>query len=472
MKNESETAAILNEFEGRNDVYALIVGGMSVWRLVRGSVGYAIQDLPLSGPRLSRIELLSASLVSVWQLGRLKISESRGYLVKSYASALRLKQGDRYGDVYFESLLEQLPRGVRMHALNAGGYARRTHQPSAPDLDCTAVRVLGGVLARLLPRSDQNHEFSRLSNLIVAELGQEGFTPRWIARFYSSIWWQSRVYEWILKKVRPRVVIAADTSERALIAACRRQGIRFIELQHGVFNPEDPDCLPAAALDRCGHDALLLPDAMAVFGDYWREAHSGTAMGRIGRLHVVGSNAVDRFRRMRQEHFVTDPDCPRLLVTTQGMDRDSLVAFLLDFLKQCDRRFVLQIKLHPIYDKSPEPYVEAFAHDPRVLVLSGTSDPDTFPLIAVADLHISIASACHFDALGIGVPTVVIPLAGHEVVLGLVERGDALLAHAPAELAAIVTQRAWGRVEKGVSDHYFKGGFVDHLSSLMARLEN
>lgn len=472
MKNESETAAILTEFERGNDVYGLVVDGVSVWRLIRGSVGYAIQDLPLSGPRLSPLELLRASLVSAWQLVRLRTPASRGYLVRSYASALRIKKGEVYEDVYFESLMERRPHGLRMHSLNASGYAGRSHQASGVDLDCTAVRVLAGALARLFPRSDRDQEFARLSDLVVVELGLPGFSRQWIVRFYSTIWWQSRVYEWIVKRVRPRVVIAADTNQYALIAACRRQGIRFIELQHGVFNPEDPDCLPAAALDRCEQEALLLPDVLAVFGDYWCSVHGDTAMGRAGRLQAVGSEAVDRFRQMRQEHFVADPDCPRLLVTTQGMDRDALVAFLLDFLKRCSRRFVLQIKLHPIYDKSPEPYVDAFAHDPRVLVLSGTSDPDTFHLIAMADAHISIASACHFDALGIGVPTVVIPLAGHEVVLGLVKQGDALMVHAPAELAVMVAQSAWGRVEDHVSNRYFKSGFVDHLSLLMEQLEN
>lgn len=470
MQSESETAAILAEFEEKNDPYALTVDGISVWRLVRGAVGYSIQDLPLSGPRLTLPQLLRASFVSAWQLARLKTQKQQGYLVKSYASALRLKQGDRYGDVYFDSLLKRLPGGIRMHSLNAGGYLWRAHQSRAHELDCTAVRVLGGVLARLFPRNDQDRVFSRLSALIVIGLGQEGFSAQWIARIYSSIWWQSRLYESILRRLRPRGVIAANTSELALIAACQRLGIRFIELQHGVFNPEDPDCLPIAALGRCSHDALLLPDAVAVFGDYWRDTHSETAMGRLGRLHVVGADAVDRSRRMRQASFVADPSCPQLLLTTQGMDRDALIAFLLDFLKRCDRQFVLQIKLHPIYDKSPESYAEAFAHDPRVFVLSGTSGPDTFHLIAMADVHLSIASACHFDALGIGVPTIVLPLAGHGVVLDLVRRGHALKVHSPSELAALVVQSAWGRLEEGVSNHYFKDGFVEHMSALMARL--
>lgn len=468
MKSEAEAAAILCGFEERNDIFAMTVDGISVWCLIRGFVGYAIQDVPLPSPRLSLVELLLASLGSAWQLCRLKQSEPVEYVVRSYASALRFKNEGTYGDVYFEGLLERVPRGVRMHSLNASGYAARGRHAHA--VDCTGVRVLAAVLAKIFPKKDEGGEFSKLSSLIVKELDQQSFTREWIVKTYSSIWWQSRVYEWILTKIKPKVVIAADTSERALIAASKRLGIKFIELQHGVFNPEDPDCLPLAALERGDSNALLLPDALAMYGDYWVDSHSQTAMGGTGRLYAVGSDAVDRYRRVRKERFVADPNTPRLLVTTQGMDRDALVAYLIDFLRKCDSRFLMQIKLHPIYDKFSKFYIDSFSHDPRVVVISESEEADTFHLIAMADVHISIASACHFDALGIGVPTVIIPLAGHGVVSKLVSQGDALIAFHPAELAAIVEKKAWRKVDDQTSSRYFRSHFVDNLSALMTKL--
>ncbi len=148
-------------------------------------------------------------------------------------------------------------------------------------------------------------------------------------------------------------------------------------------------------------------------------------------LRVVGSLRIDRYRAYRRDFLASmDSLAPkRVLVTTQGLDIERLIAFMKEVLQlaQDDASFEVIFKLHPMRERSKTVYEAAFAGDPRVTVLLGSEDPPTFALLANADVHVSISSACHYDALGLGVMTVILPLFGADTVLDLCRQGHARL---------------------------------------------
>lgn len=467
VRTEAEAAAILARFESEHRLFELSVRGVSVWRLLRFPVGFALQNLPFEHTPLPRSELLGAFLRSLRDLVRLPGGVR--YAVKSYVSALRIRGDGGYEDIYFERLLEEVPGGVRLFSLNAAGYAGRSGSSSAPAIDCTAVTVLGALLARAFPVREGDAAFVQLSTLIADDLGLDGFPMQRMRRMFSSFWWQSRFYEWVLRRLGVGTVLAADTGERALLAACRRRGVHFIEQQHGIFTPDHPDALPLSALGAAGTVELLLPDRVALYGDYWLARQAGSALGKADRLLSVGSSVIEKFRGRRAEEFRPSRECPRMVVTTQGIDRDALIGFLSRFLALYAAPCQLVVKLHPAYDSSRELYVKTLGGDSRVQIVRGRDDPNSYELISRTDLHLSIASACHFDALGIGTPTLVIGLAGYPLVQGLIDAGDALFAGSPEDLAEIVSRRAWTPVSEAVSDKYYRHGFVQNLMSVMHR---
>lgn len=466
VRTEAEAAIILGRFESEHRLFELSVEGVSIWRLLRFPVGFALQNLPFERTHLPRGDLLVSLMRSLRDLARLPGGVR--YAVKSYVSALRVLGEGGYEDIYFERLLEEVPGGVRLFSFNAAGYAGRRGSSSAPTIDCTAVTILGALLARVFPVREGDAAFARLSTLIADDLGLEGFPSGRIRRMFSSFWWQSRLYGWVLRRLGARTVLAADTGERALLAACQRLGGRFIELQHGIFTPDHPDALPAHALRAAQTTELLLPDRVALYGDYWFSRQSGSALGKAGRLLSAGSSVIEKLRARRMAAFRPAEDCPHMVVTTQGIDRDALIAFLSRFLALYEEPCALTVKLHPAYDSSRELYNKMLGGDSRVRIVSGRDDPNTYELIAGSDLHLSIASACHYDALGIGTPTLVIGLAGYPLVQDLLDAGDALFAGSPEALAEIVSQRAWKVVSPAVSDKYYRHGFVQNLLSLIA----
>ncbi len=465
VRSEAEAAAALREFETSHQLFALAVEGCSVWRLVRFPVGLALQNLPLEQARLPRLPLLAALFRSLADLVRLP--KGNRYAVKSYVSALRIPGEAGYEDIYFERLLSGVTGGVRLHSFNAAGYGGRSGASASRSVDTTAVLVVGTVLAKLFPVKGGDAVFSRLSGLLSDGLGVQDFPASRIRRMFSSFRWQSHLYAWLLQRLGVKTVFAADTGERALLSACRRQGGRFVELQHGIFTPDHPDSLPASVVDEANEASLLLPDVLALYGDYWRARHAGTALGRSGRLLCAGASVIESFRALRNLSFHASARCPKLLVTTQGIDREALIRFLSEFLAASGEPFELVVKLHPANDRSVLPYARGLGSDPRVRIIGGGEDPNTYELIALADVHLSIASACHFDALGIGVPTAVIGLAGYQLVQDLVDCGDALLVREPVELAAMVSRRSWAPVAESISSKYYRYGFVENLQPLI-----
>jgi hypothetical protein len=465
VRTEAEAAAVLAGFETEHRLFELSVRGVSVWRLLRFPVGFALQNLPFSKAPLPRGELLAAFFRSLRDLVRLPTGAR--YAVKSYVSALRVRGEHGYEDIYFERLLDEVSGGVRLYSLNAPGYFGRKAGSAAPMIDCTAVNVAGALLAKVLPVREGDAVFAKLSELIGRRLGITEFPAGRIRRMFSSFWWQSRLYERILRRLGAKTVFAADTGERALLGACRRLGVRFVELQHGIFTPDHPDSLPVAVLALAEETALLLPDVVALYGDYWLARQADSVLGKTGRLLSVGASVIERFRAMRARDFRPSPECPCLVVTTQGIDRDALIGFLSRFLSLYPEPCLLTIKLHPAYDISLDHYLIMLGSDSRVRIVGGRDDPNTYELIAGADLHLSIASACHYDALGIGTPTLIIGLAGYPLVQSLIDSGDALFAGDSGALADIVARRAWAPVTTTVSDKYYRHGFVQNMSALI-----
>lgn len=270
------------------------------------------------------------------------------------------------------------------------------------------------------------------------------------------------LYRRLLSYAGVKTVFVADTGERALLKAARENNCMFVELQHGVFTQNHPDVLPNRPELDSSDDGLLLPDMIGLYGGYWAKLHLHTLLGNAGRIKSVGASFIEGMRSQRRTKL-TNEDSMRLLVTTQGLAREDLIALLREFLNECSIPFVLDIKLHPIYDVSVKPYLEAFSQDARVNIIAGNMRPDTYGLLENCCLHLSISSACHYDAIGLQIPTVVLKLPSHELVLDLVVAGEALIVKNGRELANIVAAKAWISISEEVADKYYHFGFSKNL---------
>jgi hypothetical protein len=452
----------LEALERRHDLFSFRVGGWSAWRVMRNPVHRMTMALPLAEPSRSTVgrslKALAASFKLLWLL---LFAGRRDLVVKTCRSGLRLPQGGQFRDVYFDGLLQRGPSCLKLEDINSPDFEEQAAKAwRRPDLDTVVFTFWGRVLGGLFPVDAA--AFCESTSRLLADEVQLRVAPRWLLMRLSTVHWQIRLYAALLRRVRPKAVLVADTGEYALCIACAREGIRFIELQHGVFDAAHPDAIPAWV--QGSRAEMVLPDFLACKGEFWMSQLAGTRQGRDHAV-AVGIELIDLARERRSKRSVDG--CVNLVLTTQGLDSRRLAAWMADVIAQAPARldWKLWIKLHPVYDAKTTDY-RSLAADSRVKIIGGAEQPNVFDLLADADLHLSIASACHFDAAALGVRSVVVPLAGHEPMLDVVDARQIFLADKPADVWAIVQGPS---VDASSGHRFATPGFLDNLQGLLSR---
>jgi hypothetical protein len=461
--SEQEAAQRIRRFEQENELFKWQVEGVSAWRLLRFWVSSRLILLPCATQTVfSRTQRL---LLAIRELPVFLFPRKASFLIDTASSARMEKAGEHYKDVFFDDLILALGDCFKLERINSTAFRARNRQALVPsDLTTTLLEVLAGVLNRFSRRQPAIEEIARhFSDCIRRDLALE-LSPNQISRELHYFYWNKRLYRRLLNKIQPQAVLLTNTNEFAMLAAARELGIPTFELQHGIFSRHHPDALPAEAL--VYKDTLLVPGRLLLFGEFWRQELAAGGFYE-DELLPVGSIRMEQYRQRRTARQPRPGQRPlQVVLTTQGLAVPELIAFVQSFLglaKEAGLALELYIKLHPVFEPSPAAYAEAFGADARVHILLGREMPATFDLLTRADVHLSIASACHYDALGLGVPTIVLPLSGYTVVENIVESGHAALARTPQELLDLLGTLDERPVPPAVQEWYFKPGALENI---------
>lgn len=467
---EPEVAARIRAFEERHALWDIVIGGVSLWRLLRFEVSLEIQNLQLRRAPINRAQLFG-SLPRAGLQYALGSQSGYRYICKTSNSGLRDRRNGKFRDVYFDDLIDDVPGGATMSSLDAVGFeenVRNIHR--RPVFDDTAVIVTSAILGRLLGASRPSLASENLARVLADELGLIGYSAKHIQRKYDVFTNRSAVYRAVLNRLKVKSILAANNGLFALRHAAGVLGIPFVEVQHGDFGPDHPDSLAPAVLSR-DLASLLLPDYVAVFGRHDVNRLSATAAGMLGLLRPVGMSSIARSRLLRQQQFVADRDRPVLTFTSQGFGQSNVHAFVSEFLGTYTGPMRFILRLHPGYDRDASAYDDWARSDERIEIMPGNSPVPTNAVIASSDLHLSVSSTCHYDALGIGTPTGILALPGYESMTSLLNQSCAVLVETPRQLAQLVDDRAWPLVPPQMSDFFFEPNYTQNMISLFREWE-
>jgi hypothetical protein len=460
-RSTAEAEELIRQVEEEHDLLRVELDGWCVWPLFRLGVGYMLQERLTSPaapvPRTRRLQRAAADVAGALRLRR------SPWLVKSLVSGLVDVEDGRYKDIWFDELLDALPNAVKVDGVNNPAFLDRralARHPSA--MTSGGLEVAAGVLSRLPDPPLLAAAAAALAAPWEAKVGPGILTPQWFRAGLARYRWMKRLWSTVLARVRPGVVFTADPGENALCAAAREAGARVLEMQHG-------------SIDRHHHaygwtgyaagyrDRMPLPHHLLLYGEHWREELTANGFWEPQAV-VVGSLRMDAYRARRPQ----PADSPRVvLVTSQGIDTAEVAAFLAEFLRivpDADLRLV--VKLHPGYERVKDAYGEVMT-DPRATVLLGSEGESTFDLLLRTHLHLSVSSTCHYEALGLGVPTAILPFATHEIVEPLRAAGHATLLGAPTDLAALLREGAGRGVPPEVSGYYFAPDALRRVRALL-----
>lgn len=452
----------LEALERQHDLFSFRVDGWSAWRVMRNPVHRMASDLPLSQPsRLNAARSLHALAATIRLVCLLLTAGKRDLLVKTCRSGLRMSIGRQFRDVYFDGFLQRGQSCLKLEEINSPDFNEQAAAAwRRADLDTVVFTFWGRILGTLFPVKAQ--AFCEATSHLIAQEVHLEVAPRWLLMRLSTVYWQARLYSALLRRIRPQAVLVADTGEYGLRIACDKQSVRFIELQHGVFDASHPDAIPTWVNGSTGE--LVLPDFLACRGEFWIAQLSDTRQGRDHAV-TVGNELIDVARERRRQRAPGGP--LNLVLTTQGLDTQRLVDWTADMIAKApsDLDWRLCIKLHPVYDAKTREY-DILKTDSRVRIVGGAEQPNVFDLLVDADLHLSIASACHFDAAALGVRSVVVPLAGHEPMLGVIDETQILLAQSTADVWTVARRPP---VEAIQTHRFATPGFIDNLQVLLSR---
>lgn len=450
----------IRQMEREHDLLQYVVDGWCVWPLLRFGVQYALAyDLQSLG---SHVPWSQRLWMALHDLPRLLMVPRARYVVKTYTSGLAEREGHLYKDIWFDDLISSLGACLKIETINSPAFLpRRPHAYIKSHCTSNGLHLVAGGLAMLGGPRHISEIAQRLSACLKKEFAQELYTFRWIELRLRYFSWLKKLYAGLLQRIRPTYLLTADSGEHALVAAAKELGVMVVELQHGCIDRYHSGyswteyALPYKS-------RMPIPDQYFLYGEHWKQELD--ANGFWGEsLCVVGSLRLDRCRE--RAPATPSTNACHLLLTTQGLDVEAMIAFITDFLAMAQGQLnvSLSIKLHPVYEGSKALYLDAFRHDPRVQVLLGSESPSTLELLAQAHCHLSISSTCHYDALGMGVPTVILPLASHEIVLPLWQAGHAALARHPHDLLDIVLRYQAQRVPEAIGAHYFAQGALERM---------
>lgn len=447
----------LCEVEQRLDLLRHTVDGWSAWPVLRFEASLLLSGA--SFPHRQSLRRVDRALHAVGDLPVLMRPRRARHLVKTFASGLLEKSGNRYRDIWFDDVLLATGSSFKIEAAIAG-FAEQSRQAVLKrNLTTSGVEIGAAMLARSQPSTEATAVGRGFGHVLREELslpvGDDWATWR-LQRFSAT----RRVYRSLLKRIKPSFVLVVDSGEHALVAAAKEHGSVVMEFQHGINDSTHAGYAWPASATRY-RPMMPVPDRLLLHGEHWRRELSSGFWG--DSLRVVGSPRIDRYRA---EPILRSPDCCTVLVTTQGLDVERLRAFLAGCLQRLSRRVPLKVvvKLHPIHEADKAPYLNALSSfSDQVEILAGGEGASTFEWLKRAHLHVSIASASHYDAIGLGVPTVVLPLQTHELVLPLCDAGHAHLARTPEALAELVLAWQTLRLPDDISEYYFKSGAVENI---------
>jgi hypothetical protein len=456
----NDAFARICEVEQERDLLRHTVDGWSAWPILRVEAMAGLTAVSYSHYRKPGVR--ERALLAVRDLPRLTRVRHARHLVKTYSSGLIDESQARYSDIWFDDLIQEAGSTFKLEMVNNPEFSARSRQALIPkDLSGSALEIAAEIAARYVARPELNTVCRAFVDALRDGLGLQFVSDEWVSlrlRRFSAL---KRVYGALLRRVRPKFVLVADAGERALVAAAKENDCVALELQHGIVDSSHPG-YSWTAYARPYRATMPLPDRLLVHGEHWRrELDADSFWGDA--LRVVGNPRIDKYRRT--ETVRSEGECTALF-TTQGLEVKAVTEFLCAFLRatQDGPPLHLVIKLHPVFDGDKGPYLEALsAFRNRVDVLSGTEGATTFELLRRANMHMSISSASHYDAIALAVPTIILPFSTYETVLPLHRAGHAELARTPEDLRDLAIKWRGLRLGSDVSDYYCRPGALDNL---------
>jgi hypothetical protein len=457
------------ELEIKYNLFDFQLDNYCIWRLLKNEASINLNnfDFYITKKKRSKLKifltLFKGSIQDVPAL--FKISQKK-YFVKTYSSVLRELENKKWKDVEFDYLLKDLGNCFKIEVKNSPNFNKRSKNALIPiNMSTNIIDFLTLFLSKIVKINKIENSAKLFYLNIKNEPLLQNLDLKKIKMSLYNFYWSKFFYKIILLKVKPEFVFLSNTSEYSLIAASSELNIKSIEFQHGVFTSYHKDVFKDHAISF--KNKLIIPNKILLFGEYWLSYFNNLQFYK-DILCVIGSPKIDYYRNIQNE-IIKTKNYIDILVTTQGYAIDDLIKFINDFIFISNNKLIcnLYIKLHPGYDYDTSLYINNFSQYDNVFIIAGDEEPSTFDLLLNSDYHLSISSACHFDALGLGVPTIILALKNYETILEIHNKNFAFLANTPQELFDYIIKTKNEKIKTDHQNYFFKSNALKNTLNIL-----
>ena len=471
MFNFKELEVIFEKLQENREIFTPRIERWPIWPMIKLILFYRILS-GLNGDRQQsfvkrvyseREELLQKIRYFIggyydWILLLFKTKNKRPeIMVFGSFSARYITEDGEYKNPFYDDIFLSNKRKFNLFIVEEQS-ARKTHvvTVSKPNMMGEFLSLPGYILGRFRQPDDKiKNEVQKLYKLIENELKgypdiinivrnefNSGLAYRNIYRFFSI----KKRASILIRKVKPSVVIITSSpSYYGITAAAKEMDIPVIEIQHGVSNNLHPSYnWPAWACDR--KSELPLANKMFMWGSYWTENHMAKGFWKKEDLLPFGFCRMDEERERMQKYKDTpnkkESDIVKLVFTPSRDTRKESILFFSSFLEivsQQNIKLMLYIKLHPGESADAYFYEHLYKRYPELCMVYKHADRSLYDLLRISDLHLSVHSTTHYEAIGMLTPTMVIGLNGSELMSDLLEKNAARLCKTPQELVQYVS---------------------------------
>ena|GEM_PF-3657896 len=483
---------LLQRVEEDLSIFALEIEGFALWPVVRFrayQIISGIQTGVTQGSLWQRLRYrprdVTMPLYAAWSLLQRRRLRKRSFdfLFLSNEAYRSVKRADGWWDVYLDDIAAHPVLAGRVLRCEARRFAISPfHTPGPRHLFLDAQTLQQAMANRRQPDDEAAAQGRRLNELFcrkLSDLGaplsaeQRGILIDVCIRQANAFLHALRWFDRLFAEVSPRVLVVMTAYGRhAAVAAALRRGIEVIEFQHGLIHWDHPGYIwPSCA--RRVRDRLPLPTRIATYGDYWSELLTTGGFWKADEIVSVGSVRMD-WLRWRAAPRRGEAGAPRIIFTTQYATRDSAIRLLAEFLDLANAaslRFNLLIKVHRSEAAFIGQYQKLAGRSPNVTVRSAYQG-DTLLLIAESDVHVSGWSTCHYEAVGLGTPTIVLRFPGPDRVADLEGLPGVSFAASAQRLLELVAQipaaQATSSAGHDAADKLFKRDAVENAVALLS----
>jgi hypothetical protein len=453
----------IREMEEAHGLLNYQVDNWCIWPLFRHMVSKSLRNVIGSKTHQEKKWSLGNLLIICIKdlFNMLRVRKAK-YIV--FASSLNRREqqfNGLYKDVYFDDLLLNLDSYIKIEHLGNREFVYASEKALIKsNFSSTLIIYLAYVLTKIHVPNKIIQISKQMRDSLLAS-GIEDYSARKIRNIIGNFYWGKKLYRYIFLRIQPDYLLLINAyNDHTCVAAAKEIGTTVVEFQHGFINRHHYGySWSKSAL--FFKQNMPIAEKLLVFGDYWKQELSLNEFWG-DELIVSGSLRVEKWRQQQLKKY----DITTLVLTTQDeIDANLYINFLKGFLDEQGQDLTVQIfiKLHQA-EANKSTYEKILSDFKNVHLVSGSESPSTFELLAKSHFHMSVYSTCHFEALALGTPTIILPFKGYEAILPLFNYGHAFIASTPQNLFNLL-QKKHPQISKKISYTYFASESLNKMTS-------